>query len=110
LPTPRRHERRVTKRVARTVDKEPRIYRFENILSSTMTIEDMVLKVAIGLTPFIVQIIWKWYKRKRKDTQLCVTVEGNVLDLNEENVETLMSLLKSTSKRKTRRKRGESKE
>lgn len=98
LPTSGKH--------ARTVDRESTSGGIVNILAQAMTIDDMVLKVAVGLTPFILQVVWKWYQRKRKDSHLCVKVEGNVLDLNEKNVEILMSVLKSTSKRK-RRNRGE---
>jgi len=111
LPMPRRRERRVSRTDSGNVstDKEPRIARIDNILARTMTVEDLVIKILVGLTPFALQTIWKWYKGRGKGSRVSVRIEGDLLDLDAKTKKLLGTLLLESSKQRTRKRRGEQK-
>lgn len=65
----------------------------------TAYIGEIVERFLITLTPFILDKIWNWYNRNRKDSKLSVRCNGNLLDLNRKSKKILMSLLKEASKK-----------
>lgn len=109
LPMHRRREKRVSRTVSRT-DKERRIASIDNVLARTITVEDLVIRLVIGLTPFALQTIWKWYKGRAKGSKVSVRIEGDLLELDAKTMKALGKFFNEASKRKTRRKRGEPKE
>jgi hypothetical protein len=104
LPMPRRREKGVSRTVSRT-DKESTFVTIDNILARTMTVEGLVLKLVVGLTPFALQTIWKWYKGRGKGSRVSVKIEGDLLELDAKTMKALGKFFNEASKRKARRKR-----